>query len=50
MLTDTLPHEKPDIYADKKNFLVYLTQVFLGKETGASVSVYLRNKTPNSFV
>ena len=46
MLTDTLPHEKPDIYADKKNFLVYPTEVFLvKKKNGINVSVYWATHT-----
>ena len=53
MLTDMLIDETPDIHTDYKNFLiVYPTEVFLGteKKNSVYVSVYRRNKTPNSLV
>ena len=52
MLTDMLLDETPDIDSDFKDFLVvHPTEVFLVKErNGVYVSVYLRNKTPNSLV
>ena len=51
MLTDMSLDETPDIHSDHKNFLIVdPTEVFLVEKNDVFISVYLRNKTPNSLV